>query len=82
MDRKSPDETRRLRSKPLLGHLPAYPAHNQVESGNRNLQLRDMRNQALGEGIVTTVLGKPATALCAVPLLIPVSRVISAHERP
>ena len=37
-------------------------------------------NQALGDVVATGVLGKPAIALCAVPLLIPVSSLI--HERP
>src|ERR1019366_8993328 len=59
------------------------PAHNHLVSGNPNLHFRVLPNQALGEVCAAGVWGRLlACALCAVPLLIPVSRVISAHERP
>ncbi len=55
-------------------------AHNRVVSGSENPHPWAAANQALGDVVATGVLGKPAIALCAVPLLIPVSSLI--HERP
>src|SRR5437588_4229803 len=57
-------------------------AHNRVVSGSENPHPWAAANQALGDVVATGVLGKPAIALCAVPLLIPVSSLIWAHERP
>src|SRR6266550_9515890 len=57
-------------------------AHNRVVLGSENPPSRSMVNQALGGAVATGVLGNPAIALCAVPLLIPVSSLICAHERP
>ena len=57
-------------------------AHNRVVSGTENPHSRSTVNQALGGAVATGVLGNPAIALCAVPLLIPVSALICAHERP
>ena len=57
-------------------------AHNRVVLGSENLHSRGAANQALGGTVATRVLGNPAIALCAVPLLIPVSALICAHERP
>ena len=57
-------------------------AHNRVVLGSENLPSRGTVNQALGGAVATGVLGNPAIALCAVPLLIPVSALICAHERP
>ena len=57
-------------------------AHNRVVSGSQIRTLRSSLNQALGGAVATGVLGNPAIALCAVPLLIPVSALICAHERP
>src|SRR5438128_11257544 len=60
----------------------ARTAHNQLVSGSENPHSRSTVNQALGDAVATGVLGNPAIALCAVPLLIPVSALIWAHERP
>ncbi len=57
-------------------------AHNRVVLGSENLPSRSIVNQALGDAVAIGVLGNPAIALCAVPLLIPVSALIWAHERP
>src|SRR6266567_4805589 len=57
-------------------------AHNRVVLGSQNPPSRSTVNQALGGAVATGVLGKPAIALCALPLLIPVSALIWAHERP
>src|SRR6266513_129535 len=51
-------------------------------SGSENPHPWAAANQALGDVVATGVLGKPAIALCAVPLLIPVSALICAQERP
>src|SRR5437899_5914174 len=57
-------------------------AHNRVVSGTENPHSRSTVNQALGNWVAGGVLGRLlATALCAVPLLIPVSALICAHER-
>src|SRR5437763_16021196 len=57
-------------------------AHNRVVLGGENPPSRSTVNQPLGGAVATGVLGNPAIALCAVPLLIPVSALICAHERP
>ncbi len=57
-------------------------AHNRVVLGSENPHFEDSRDQSLGDALRTGVLGKPAIALCAVPLLIPVSALICAQERP
>src|SRR5438552_4021711 len=57
-------------------------AHNRVVLGNQNSYFQGSRDQSLGDALRTGVLGKPAIALCAVPLLIPVSTLICAHEGP
>jgi hypothetical protein len=57
-------------------------AHNRVVLGNQNPHVEDLRDQSLGDALRSGVLGKPVIALCAVPLLIPVSALIWAHERP
>ena len=58
-------------------------AHNRVVLGSENPPSRSTVNQALGNWVAGGVLGRLlATALCAVPLLIPVSALIWAHERP
>src|SRR5947208_9121306 len=57
-------------------------AHNRVVLGSENPPSRSTVNQALGGAVATGVLGNPAIALCAVPLLIPVSALICAQERP
>jgi len=58
-------------------------AQKHLVLGNQISLFRGLPNQALGDVPATGVLGRLlACALCAVPLLIPVSRVISAHERP
>jgi len=57
-------------------------AHNHLVLGRQNPHSRVPLNQALGDVPATRVLGRSAMALCAVPLLIPVSPVISAQERP
>ena len=58
-------------------------AHNRVVSGSENSHFRGTVNQALGDAVAGGVLGRLlATALCAVPLLTPVSALIWAHERP
>src|SRR5438876_11825739 len=58
-------------------------AHNRVVSGSENSHFRGTVNQALGNWVAGGVLGRLlATALCAVPLLIPVSALICAQERP
>ena len=57
-------------------------AHNRVVSGRENPHSWGILNQALGDGVEKGVLGKPAIALCAVPLLIPVSALTCAQERP
>jgi hypothetical protein len=72
-------ETSPLRSLILF----VTPAHNHLVLGDQISLFRGLPNQALGEGCAAGVLGKLlACALCAVPLLVPVSRVISAQERP
>ena len=49
-------------------------AHNHLLVGNENSPFRVLPNQALGEVSARRVLGRlPACALCAVPLLTPVS---------
>ena len=59
------------------------PAHNHLVLGDEITHFSGLLNQALGEVHATGVLGRLlACARCAVPLLIPVSRVISAHARP
>src|SRR6266704_2403280 len=57
-------------------------AHNRVVLGSENPHFEDSRDQSLGDALRTGVLGNPAIALCAVPLLIPVSALTCAHERP
>src|SRR5947209_8157043 len=57
-------------------------AHNRAVLGRENPHSRGILNQALGGAVATGVLGNPAIALCAVPLLIPVSALICAQERP
>ena len=57
-------------------------AHNRVVLGSENPSSRSTVNQGLGDAVAIGVLGKPAIALCAVPLLIPVSALICAQERP
>ena len=58
-------------------------AHNRVVLGSENPPSRSTVNQALGDAVAGGVLGRLlATALCAVPLLIPASALIWAHERP
>jgi len=57
-------------------------AHNRVVLGSENPHSWGAVNQALGDVVATGVLGRLASALCAVPLLIPVSALICAHERP
>ena len=58
-------------------------AHNRVVLGSENPHSWGAANQALGNWVAGGVLGRLlATALCAVPLLIPVSALIWAHERP
>src|SRR6266704_441783 len=54
-------------------------AHNRVVLGSENPHFEDSRDQSLGDALRTGVLGKPAIALCAVPLLIPVSALICAQ---
>jgi hypothetical protein len=58
------------------------PAHNHLFLGDQISLFRVLMNQALGEVLATGVLGNAAMTRCAVPLLIPVSPVISAQERP
>src|SRR3989442_14090975 len=48
-------------------------AHNRVVLGSENPHSWGAANQALGDAVATGVLGRLASALCAVPLLIPVS---------
>src|SRR2546428_992814 len=50
--------------------------------GQENPHSRGAANHALRNWVATGVLGNPAIALCAVPLLIPVSALICAQERP
>src|SRR5438132_5982055 len=57
-------------------------AHNRVVLGSENPHSWGAANQALGGAVATGVLGNPAIALCAVPLLIPVSALIWAQVRP
>jgi len=64
------------------GHGQWHRGKLELHVGSENLPSRSTVNQALGDGVATGVLGNPAIALCAVPLLIPVSALICAHERP
>ena len=57
-------------------------AHNRVVLGGENPHSWGAANQALGDAVATGVLGRLASALCAVPLLIPVSALICAQVRP
>src|SRR6266566_7014247 len=60
----------------------APTAHNELVLDSENPHSRSTVNQALGDAVATGLLGNPAIALCAVPLLIPVSALIlSADSR-
>ncbi len=59
------------------GNCPQSGGFGQSESA-----LAEYGKSSTWGAVATGVLGKPAIALCAVPLLIPVSSLICAHERP
>src|ERR1022692_989498 len=75
-------EIRNKQSRILL-HGSDPLAHNHLVSGNHISHFQAPPNQALRMRVAVGVLGRLlACALCAVPLLTPVSRVISAQEHP
>jgi hypothetical protein len=69
----------------LVSALLTPPAHNQVILAKQKCQNSSLNNRDESSTYKTAaigVLGKLAMALCAVPLLTPVSLVIWLQERP